>query len=159
MPIVPDPDWWYPMLATIIYTDIVVVPVGQVDMLVVDRLCLALTASFRVPCRAGGPLRLPEHVFNRRRIQYAARDDRPAPDSRDLRTNLGRGGLGLYVEDLKFVFGLADPKGRRAASALLRQRAEFLRRTPSFDRTCSEPVGRLSTSPISLPGAGGQGNG
>lgn len=118
-------DLCYPVLASIMDTEIVVAAVGQVDMVVVDHLCRALTASFRVPCRAGDPLPSPGYAFNPRRSQYAAemilRGLKPALSERIL----GVVDLDLYVPDLNFVFGLADRGGRRAVIALPRLREEF----------------------------------
>jgi archaemetzincin len=115
----------YPGLETMMDTEIVVAPVGSVDMVVVKHLCTALTASFGVPCRAGDPMPSPGSAFNSPRAQYAAGMILRRLNPERSQRILGVVDMDLYVPDLNFVFGLADRGGRSAVIALPRQREEF----------------------------------
>ncbi|MER3458220.1 MAG: hypothetical protein C4309_05990 [Chloroflexota bacterium] len=106
-------------------TEILVLPIGEVEAGVLAHLCAALSETFGQPCRLGPALPVPDEAFNPRRRQYAAgailAQLRPGQTERVL----GVVDLDLYVPELNFVFGLADSAGRRAVIALPRLRERF----------------------------------
>ena len=93
-------------------TEILVLPIGEVEAGVLAHLCAALSETFGQPCRLGPALPVPDEAFNPRRRQYAAgailAQLRPGQTERVL----GVVDLDLYVPELNFVFGLARLRER-----------------------------------------------
>ena len=105
--------------------EIVVVAVGEVEASVVAHLCAALPETFRRPCRVGDAWPVPKHAFDPRRAQYSAEAIVQQLRLGKAERVLGVVDLDLYVPELNFVFGLADPQGRHAVIALPRLRQRF----------------------------------
>ncbi|HYA14270.1 MAG TPA: archaemetzincin family Zn-dependent metalloprotease [Syntrophales bacterium] len=105
--------------------EIVVVAVGEIQASVPAHLCAALTEVFKLPCRVGAVLPVPEHAFNTRRSQYSAQAILQQLLPHQAERVLGVVDLDLYVPELNFVFGLADQRGKRAVIALPRLRQRF----------------------------------
>jgi archaemetzincin len=105
--------------------EIVVVAVGEVEAPVLPHLCAALTETFKRPCRVGDAQPTPKHAFDPRRAQYSAEAIVGQLRFGKAERALGVVDLDLYVPELNFVFGLADPQGRRAVIALPRLRQRF----------------------------------
>jgi archaemetzincin len=102
-----------------------VLPVGDVDRTPFDYLLLGLRLRFGRPVELLGDQQLPEEAFDRARGQWQAREIlrsiQPRPSA--WRT-LAVVGVDLYAPGLTFVFGEADPAGRRAIFSLERLRPE-----------------------------------
>lgn len=99
-----------------------VVGVGPVASEILTYLCRAVSETLRQNCRVSAGAPLPGDAFNARRQQYSANT---------ILHQLPPGGAGrvlgvvdrdMYVPELNFVFGLADPQQRRAVIALPRLR-------------------------------------
>lgn len=100
----------------------VIVGMGPVESAVLTFLCRAISETLRQNCCVGAGMSLPDDAFNARRQQYAANT---------ILNQLPPGGAGrvlgvvdrdLYVPELNFLFGLANPQERRAVIALARLR-------------------------------------
>jgi archaemetzincin len=100
----------------------VVVGVGPVETDILAYLCRAISETLHQDCRVGADLPLPDDALNARRRQYSANT---------ILGQLSPGGAGrvlgvvnrdLYVPELNFLFGLADPREQRAVIALPRLR-------------------------------------
>ncbi len=100
----------------------VVVGVGPVESEILVYLCRAISETLHQKCEIGAGMSLPDDVFNARRQQYTANT---------ILNQLPPGGAGrvlgvvdrdLYVPELNFLFGLANPQERRAVIALARLR-------------------------------------
>lgn len=103
---------------------VVVVPIGDISDLL-DRICAAVVETLALECQVGDVIPVPDCAHNARRGQYSADAILSV-----LRAPHGERALGvvdqdLYVPELNFVFGLADPNERRALIALPRLREEF----------------------------------
>lgn len=105
--------------------EILVVPLGDVDTAILAHLCSALCETFRRGCHLGQGLSIPDAAFNPRRGQYSAEIILRHIGPGEAERVLGVVDLDLYVPQLNFVFGLADPLRRRALIALSRLRQEF----------------------------------
>jgi len=105
--------------------DILVVPLGEVEARVLAHVGAAVTETFGRPCRIEEALPPPAYAFNPRRRQYSAAAVLQQLDAGEAERALGVVDLDLYVPDLNFVFGLADPSNRRAVIALPRLRQRF----------------------------------
>jgi archaemetzincin len=102
-----------------------VVPVGEVESQVLEHIRSALQEAFIRECRLGEGLPKPEYAYNPRRGQYSANEILQRLRLDGANRVLGVVDLDLYVPELNFVFGLADPFGGGAAIALSRLRQEF----------------------------------
>lgn len=100
---------------------ILIIPVGEIESEVLSHLCSALSAIFNRAIQPGARLPHPEYALNVKRRQYAAGEIL----ARLPGSALGVTDLDLYVPQLNFVFGLADPVNQRAVIALRRLRQEF----------------------------------
>jgi len=102
-----------------------ILPMGEVDRSPFDYLALGLRIRFgrRVEFLPDQPL--PEEAFDRTRGQWLAREllrsIKPRPST--WRT-LAVVGVDLFAPGLTFVFGEADPTGRRAIFSIDRLRPE-----------------------------------
>ncbi len=106
--------------------EIVVVAVGEVEPRMLVHLCAAIRETIERACRVGEAMPVPQGAFDSRRRQYAAdlllgHVVVPLGAERALAV----ADLDLYVPDLNFVFGLAQPRARRAIIALPRLRPTF----------------------------------
>lgn len=100
----------------------VVVGVGPVESEVLTYLCRAMSETLRQNCRVGAGVPLPGDAFDARRRQYSANTIlNQLPPGGGARV-LGVVDADMYVPELNFVFGLADPQQRRAVIALPRLR-------------------------------------
>jgi archaemetzincin len=113
------------MEASELGSEIIVVPIGEVEAQALAHLCGAVTEAFGRPCRVGDALPAPQYAFNRHRAQYSAHAILDQLHAGEAERILGVVDLDLYVPELNFVFGLADPSGRRALIALPRLRESF----------------------------------
>ncbi len=105
--------------------EIIVVPVGDVEPTVLAHLSSALRGVFSQGCRLEQPLPPTANALNPRRGQYSAGEILQSLRQGEAERILGVVDLDLYVPQLNFVFGLADPLSRRALFSLLRLRQEF----------------------------------
>ncbi len=101
---------------------ITLVAVGPIKPETLDYLCRAISEVLHAPCHVGAGIPLPSDTLNAQRGQYSADAivNRLPPGGRDR--VLGVVDRDAYVPDLNFVFGLADPQGKRALIALPRLR-------------------------------------
>ena len=99
---------------------ILLVEIGNVAPGILAHLCQEIESAFGCRCSRGASLPVSEHAFVPQRGQYSAGAilDR-IPRGRDGRV-LGVVDLDLFVPELNFVFGLANPAGGRAVLALPR---------------------------------------
>jgi archaemetzincin len=103
-------------------SEILLIPLGEVAAPLLAHLCEVLATTFGCRCSMGEAL--PLSAFNARRNQYSARATLNRLDHREGTLMLGIVDVDLYVPDLNFVFGLADPASQRAVIALPRLRQE-----------------------------------
>jgi archaemetzincin len=101
------------------------IPVGEVEAEVLAHICLGLQDAYDHECILGSALPKPEDAFNSHRGQYSANEILQRLRAGNAKRVLGVVDLDLYVPDLNFVFGLADPYGRRAVIAIPRLRQEY----------------------------------
>lgn len=102
-----------------------VVAVGEVEISVLEHIRPVLQEAFLRECRLREGLPKPEYAYNPRRGQYSAKEILQHLRLYGADRVLGVVDLDLYVPELNFVFGLADPFGGGAAIALPRLRQEF----------------------------------
>lgn len=127
-----------------------IVPVGPVDAQVVKHLTNAVRDVFRQPVRVDGPLDEPDYAYDARRGQFLASavldriNESRLPDEERV---LGVADVDLFVPELNFVFGVADPVERVAVISLARLRPEFYGHRPDralfLDRAVKEAVHEL----------------
>lgn len=106
-------------------SEILVVPVGEVETAVLEHVCSSLQETFDRECRLGKALPKPDYAFDSRREQYSAHEILQRIRGDGAKRALGVVDLDLYVPRLNFVFGLADRFRGRAVIALPRLRQEF----------------------------------
>jgi archaemetzincin len=106
-------------------SEILLIPLGEVAAPLLAHLCEVLAMTFGCRCSIGEALPLPVSAFSARRNQYSARATLNRLDHREGTLTLGIVDVDLYVPELNFVFGLADPTIQRAVIALPRLRQEF----------------------------------
>jgi archaemetzincin len=104
---------------------ILLIPFGRVAAPLLARLCAALAMTFGCQCYIDKTLPLPASAFNAGRNQYSAHAILNQLHQREGTRILGIVDVDLYVPDLNFVFGLADPSSQKAVVALPRLRQEF----------------------------------
>jgi archaemetzincin len=101
--------------------NIEIIPIGQIDIFVLDYLKENLTAVFEAKVSLGKTQPIPEYAFNKKRGQYY---------SSEILENLARFKPGqitlaiieqdLYVPELNFVFGEADSVNQICIISLVR---------------------------------------
>lgn len=108
--------------------NILLKPIGNIDGSLLEELKHRLRSVFGCPLENCEALPVPEQAFNRKRGQYLA------PAILDIlkrsRSNqedwiLGIIDVDLYVSDLNFVFGQAEPASGTAIISLYRLRQEL----------------------------------
>ncbi|RLC92993.1 MAG: hypothetical protein DRI39_07055 [Chloroflexi bacterium] len=106
---------------------VTLLPIGDVDMGLVQAVAAALEGAFPVSVRTGNASPLPRRGWDNARRQYlASRVLAELTVPRDTRDRaLGVVDVDLYAPGLNFVFGLAEPNGRRALISLARLRQGF----------------------------------
>jgi archaemetzincin len=120
---------------------------GNVAPEILNYLCHMIEQAFDCRCIVGGPLPVPEYAYVRRRNQYSAGAVlQKLPRMRDRRV-LGLVDLDLFMPELNFVFGLAEPSSGRAVVALARLREGFYGDREDqalfLDRTAKESIHEL----------------
>jgi archaemetzincin len=106
---------------------IVVVPLGEIDYLLVNRLASRLVSHFNIGVDILQGARLPREAYNEQRGQYYSTVILSKLEI--LKSSPGEKMLGVVDEDLyiptqNFVFGEADPVGRAAVISLFRLKRE-----------------------------------
>ncbi len=106
---------------------IVVVPLGEIDYLLINRLASRLVSHFNIGVDILQGARLPREAYNEQRIQYYSTVILSKLEI--LRSSPGEKMLGVVDEDLyiptqNFVFGEADPVGKAAVISLFRLKRE-----------------------------------
>lgn len=107
---------------------IVVISIGPVEADILTEITGALARVFRCEAVTGGGMAVPEDAFNARRGQYlssAILTELLARKPVDCFRPLGVIDRDLYVPQLNFVFGEADPRGGAAVISLARLREEY----------------------------------
>lgn len=104
---------------------ILIVPVGEVETAVLEDICSVVQETFNRNCQPASGLPKPDYAFHRGRGQYAAQEILQRLRYDGAERVLGVVDLDLFVPWLNFVFGLADPPGRRALIAIPRLRQDF----------------------------------
>ena len=88
-------------------------------------MCVSVAKAFGRLCRIGAAWPRPDHAFDAHRAQYSAEAILTQLHRGTAERVLGVVDLDLFVPQLNFVFGLADPYERRAIIALPRLRESF----------------------------------
>jgi archaemetzincin len=106
---------------------IVVVPLGEIDYLLINRLASRLVSHFNIGVDILQGARLPREAYNEQRIQYYSTVILSKLEI--LKAAPGEKMLGVVDEDLyiptqNFVFGEADPVGKAAVISLFRLKRE-----------------------------------
>lgn len=124
--------------------------IGSVESGVLAHLVGPIGNAFRRVVRIGKPLEEPDYAYNPRRGQYLATSILQRLSGAllsDEEKLLGVVDRDLYVPDLNFVFGLADPSAGVALISLTRLRAEFYGQPPNeplfLDRSVKEALHEL----------------
>lgn len=105
--------------------DILLLGIGDLAPEILDHLCQVIKPAFDCRCIVGESLPAPEYAYVPKRGQYSANAIvQKLPRRRDGRV-LGVVDLDLFVPELNFVFGLAEPSSGRAVIALPRLRENF----------------------------------
>jgi archaemetzincin len=106
---------------------IVVVPLGEIDYVLVNRITSALATSFHVMVESIQGFQVPQEAYNKTRKQYYSKIIlnklqflKNAPGEKIL----GIMDEDLYVPSLNFVLGEADTMGQVAVVSLYRLRQE-----------------------------------
>jgi len=106
---------------------IVVVPLGEIDYLLINRLASRLVSHFNIGVDILQGARLPREAYNEQRIQYYSTVILSKLEI--LRSSPGEKMLGvvdedLYIPTLNSVFGEADPVGKAAVISLFQLKRE-----------------------------------
>lgn len=124
--------------------------VGSVESGVLAHLVDPIGNAFRRVVRIGKPLKEPDYAYNPRLGQYLATSILQRlgwARLSDEEKLLGVVDRDLYVPDLNFVFGLADPSAGVALISLTRLRTEFYGQPPNeplfLDRSVKEALHEL----------------
>jgi archaemetzincin len=119
---------------------IAILPIGQVDSYVVNRIQENLNMIFpRATCTLiTDTLPIPEEAFNKARQQYrsdsiSSKVKSRAEKEKDLDRILGITDTDIFVPELNFVFGEAECPGKVALISLWRLRPEFYGRGPNTE--------------------------
>ena len=126
---------------------ILLVVIGSIAPEILTYLHHVIESAFDCHCVAGASLPIPEYAYVPQRRQYSARAILESLErGRDSHV-LGVVDLDLFVPELNFVFGLADPAGKHAVIALPRLREGFYgsRENSSLflERTAKEAIHEL----------------
>lgn len=104
---------------------IVLVPIGDIDLAVLESLRQPLAAVYREEVVIGKSLPLPPESLNPEGRQNDAEAILESiPNASRGARSLGIADVDLFVRGLNFVFGLADDAGSRALISLWRLRQE-----------------------------------
>lgn len=127
--------------------DILLLEIGNVAPEILGHLHPDIQSTFDCGCTTGAPLPTPDYAYVPRRNQYSAGTIlEKLPRDRNRRV-LGVVDLDLFMPELNFVFGLADPASGRAVIALPRLRESFYggheNQALFLDRTTKEAVHEL----------------
>ena len=129
--------------------EFLLLPIGNVasELQLLSHLCHVIESTFDCRCIVGTSLPVPDDAYDMQRNQYSARAILyQLPPRRDGRV-LGIVDLDLFVPELNFVFGLAEPDGGRAVIALPRLREGLYGRREHqalfLDRAAKEAVHEL----------------
>jgi archaemetzincin len=128
-------------------SEILLVEIGGVAPEILTHLREVIESTFGCRCAAGASLPMPAFAYVPQRNQYSARNIlgklRREGDGRVL----GVVDLDLFVPEMNFVFGLADPAGGRAVVALPRLRDSFYGKRENqasfLGRTAKEAIHEL----------------
>jgi archaemetzincin len=129
---------------------IVVVPLGEVDYMLANRLASRLVSHFNIGVDILQGSRLPQEAYNDQRGQYYSTVILSKLEI--LRSAPGERMLGVVDEDLyiptqNFVFGEADPVGKAAVISLYRLKHENYEmldeETVLFSRALKESIHQL----------------
>jgi archaemetzincin len=106
---------------------IVVVPLGEIDYLLVNRLASRLVSHFNIGVDILQGAKLPREAYNEQRGQYYSTvilSKLEILKSSPEEKMLGVVDEDLYIPTQNFVFGEADPVGRAAVISLFRLKRE-----------------------------------
>ena len=106
--------------------NIEIIPMGEIDDFVLDYLKENLTDVFKATVSLGESQPSPEYAFNKKRGQYySSAILENLAKFRPGRITLAVIERDLYVPELNFVFGEADPVNKICIISLLRLRQSF----------------------------------
>ena len=108
-----------------LHTEILLVEIGIVASGILSHLSSVIESTFGCKCHSGESLPRPEYAYDQQRNQYAAQTILNKLLQRQGKRILGVVDLDLFVPELNFVFGLADPMQICAVIALPRLRESF----------------------------------
>lgn len=112
-------------MTQLVHDEIVVIAVGDVKAHVLKHVRASLAKTLERPCRVGTAWPRPDYAFDAHRAQHSAEAILAQLQPGTAERILGVVDLDLFVPQLNFVFGLADPFERRAVIALPRLRESF----------------------------------
>jgi archaemetzincin len=127
--------------------EILLLAIGDITSEILDHLCYIIERTFDRRCITGAPLPVPDYAYVPRRNQYSAGAILgELPRWQEGRV-LGVVDLDLFVPELNFIFGLADPTEMHAIIALPRLRESFYagRENPTLflERAAKEAIHEL----------------
>jgi archaemetzincin len=103
------------------------VPVGEIDLALLEHLRLRLVEQFRVRCHITDPLITPDFAYHSERQQYHSSDllTRLHAHTQGAWRTLGVTSVDLYIPILTFVFGEAQMGGPCAVVSTHRLHEEY----------------------------------
>lgn len=110
---------------------ILLIPFNGIDEEVLEKISAYLSKSFKKEVVTGVNSSLSPGAYNSSRKQFHSSkllDNLISRQSREYERILGIADVDLYVPELNFVFGEADPSEGVAIISLIRLRQEFYRR-------------------------------
>jgi len=105
--------------------EIFLVPVGSVPAEALRWLSGELPSAFECTCKVGPISSLPRFAWDARRQQYDAERILAKVGGSEAGVILAVADVDLFVSGLNFVFGLAQPRTRKAIISLSRLRQSF----------------------------------
>lgn len=133
--------------ADLVSNSAVIVPIGEVDSVLLLNLVKVLEQRFNISFKIKEPFEIPEDAFNPNRGQYHSPTMLEKLQHYKEKKVLGIIDKDLYVPELNFVFGQADSPGRYALISITRLRQEFYGLPKDdnifFDRVIKEAVHEL----------------
>jgi archaemetzincin len=102
------------------------VPFEQIPQNFIEELKIRLEEVFATTVVVSSPLSIPKGAYEPHRDQYNANPFLHALERGDIDEQIvGIVDKDLFIPQLNFIFGIADPEGRRALIAISRLRQEF----------------------------------
>jgi archaemetzincin len=105
--------------------DIMIITIGDIKTQLITDLCKSIAAVFHLNYRLGNISSPPARAYDASRGQYLAEAILTSLHPGDAERVLGIVDVDIFMPDLNYVFGIADPQGKRAVISFTRLRESY----------------------------------